>query len=79
VLTTIAGLLATAAEGGEEESSKTLFYVAGIALTVFALIIAAIGIRGHEHFPRTKGAARGVMLLAAVLVAFTMASAVITG
>jgi hypothetical protein len=71
-------LLATAAEGGEE-TSKTLFYVAGIALTVFALVIAAIGIRGHEHFPRTLGAARGVMLLAAVLVAFTMASAVITG
>ena len=69
-----------AAEAVEhEESSKTLFYVAGIALTVFALIIAAIGIRGHEHFPRSKGAARGVMLLAAALVAFTMASAVITG
>jgi hypothetical protein len=79
VLTTLASLLATAAEGGEEEPSKTLFYVAGIALTVFALVIAAIGIRGHEHFPRSKGAARGVMLLGAALVVFTMASAVITG
>jgi len=76
---TLLTLLATAAEAGEEETSKTLYYVAGIALTVFALIVAAIGIRGHEHFPRTKGAARGVMLLAAALVAFTMASAVITG
>jgi hypothetical protein len=79
VLTTLASLFAAAAEAEHEEPSKTLFYVAGIALTVFALIIAAIGIRGHEHFPPSKGAARGVMLLAAALVAFTMASAVITG
>jgi hypothetical protein len=78
VLTALSSLLAVAAEG-EEESSKTLFYVAGIALTVFALVIAAIGIRGHEHFPSSRSAARGVMLLAAALVAFTMASAVITG
>jgi hypothetical protein len=79
VLSALSSLLAVAAEAEHEETSKTLYYVAGIALTVFALIIAAIGIRGHEHFPRTKGAARGVMLLAAALVAFTMASAVITG
>jgi hypothetical protein len=78
VLHALASLIAVAAEG-EEEPSKTLFYVAGITLTVFALVIAAIGIRGHEHFPRSRGAARGVMLLAVVLVAFTMASAVLTG
>jgi hypothetical protein len=70
-------LLATAAEGGEE-TSKTAFYVAGIALTLFALVIAAIGIRGHEHFPRSRGAARAVMGLAVLLVAITMASAVLT-
>jgi hypothetical protein len=78
VLHALTSLLATAAEG-EEETSKTLFYVAGSALTLFALIIAAIGIRGHEHFPRTRGAARAAMGLAVVLVAFTMAAAVITG
>ena len=71
-------LLATAAEGGEE-TSKTLYYVAGIALTLFALVISAIGIRGHERFPPSRGAARAVMALAALLVAFTMASAVLTG
>ena len=71
-------LLATAAEGGEE-SSKTAFYVAGAALTVFALVISAIGIRGREHFPRSEGAARAVMGLAVVLVALTMATAVLTG
>ena len=71
-------LLATAAEGAEEPS-KTAFYVAGIALTVFALVIAAIGIRGHEHFPSTRGAARAVMGLAVMLVVITMATAVLTG
>ena len=71
-------LLATAAEGAEE-TSKTPFYVAGLLLVVFALVVAAIGIRGHEHFPRTLGAARAVMGLAVLLVALTLATAVVTG
>jgi hypothetical protein len=71
-------LLATAAEAGEE-ASKTPFYIAGIALVVFALVVAAIGIRGHDHFPRTRGAARAVMGLAVLLVVLTMATAVFTG
>ncbi len=70
-------LVASAAPEGEE-SSKTLFYAAGAILAVFAVVISAIGIRGHETFPPSKGAARAVMALAAVLVIFTMASAVIT-
>ena len=70
-------VIAAAAE--HEESSKTLFYVAGAILAAFAVIVSAIGIRGHETFPPSKGAARAVMALAAVLVAFTMFSAVITG
>ena len=71
-------LLATAAEGAEE-TSKTPFYLAGILLVVFALVVAAIGIRGHEHFPRTQGAARAVMGLAVLFVALTLATAVLTG
>jgi hypothetical protein len=71
-------LLLTAAEGGEE-TSKTAFYVSGIALTVFAVIVAALGIRAHGHWPASRGASRMVMGLAFVLVALTMASAVITG
>jgi hypothetical protein len=63
----------------EEGSSKTPYYIAGSLLALFAVVISAIGIRGHEHFPPTKGAARGVMALAAVLVLATMASAVLTG
>ena len=75
----LAVLITLAAEVAEEEPSKTPFYIAGALLAAFAVIVAVIGIRGHEHFPPSKGAARGVMLLAAVLVAATMASAVLTG
>ena len=73
----LATLLA-AAEAGEEESSKTLFYVMGGVLAAFAVVISAIGIRGHETFPPSQGAARGVMTLAAVLVVLTLAAAILT-
>jgi hypothetical protein len=62
-----------------EEGSKTPYYVAGIALAAFAVIISAIGITRHETFPPSKGVARGVMALAVILVIATMASAVLTG
>jgi hypothetical protein len=63
----------------EEEASKTPYYVAGIALAAFAVVVSAIGIRGHENFPPSKGATRAVMGLAALLAVATMASAVLTG
>jgi hypothetical protein len=72
-------LILFAQEHVEEETSKTAYYVAGAVLAAFAVIISAIGIRGHEHFPRSKGARNGVIALAALLVAATMASAVLTG
>ena len=62
-----------------EESSKTLFYVAGAALAVFAVIISVIGIRSIDSFPSSKGQARGVIGLAALLVVAAAASAIITG
>jgi hypothetical protein len=71
-------LITMAATEGEE-SSKTAFYLAGGVLAAFAVVISAVGIRGHETFPPSRGAARAVMALAIVLVAATMASAVITG
>jgi glucan phosphoethanolaminetransferase (alkaline phosphatase superfamily) len=71
--------LITFAQAEHEEPSKTLFYIAGILLAAFALIVSAIGITRHETFPPSRGAARGVMALAVVLVVFTMASAVLTG
>jgi hypothetical protein len=63
----------------EEEGSKSAYYIAGGVLAAFAVVISAIGIRGHDTFPASKGATRGVMLLAALLVVATMASAVLTG
>lgn len=57
--------------------SKTLFYVAGGLLAVWAVVVSAIGI-SRPDFPGSEGRARGVMGLSAILVAFTMAAAVIT-
>jgi hypothetical protein len=71
-------LITFAATEGEE-TSKTAYYVAGSVLAGFAVVISAIGISRHETFPPSKGAARAVMALAALLVAATMASAVLTG
>jgi hypothetical protein len=62
-----------------EESSKTLFYIAGGALAVFAVLISALGISRIGSFPASKAQARGVIGLAALLVLAAMASAVVTG
>ena len=62
-----------------EESSKTLFYVCGSVLAVWAVVVSAIGIRAHETFPPTKSAARTVMAISVGLIVLAMASAVITG
>jgi hypothetical protein len=73
----LAALITFAAE--ESEPSKVPYYVSGILLASFAVIVAAIGIARHENFPPTRGAARAVMGLAVLLVVATMASAVLTG
>jgi hypothetical protein len=62
-----------------EEASKTPYYICGLALASFAVIISAIGISRHATFPSSAGATRAVMGLALVLVVATMASAVLTG
>jgi hypothetical protein len=74
----LTALITFAAEEAEEPS-KTLFYVCGGLLVAWAVIVSTLGIRAHETFPPSKGAARGVMALSVLLVALTMASAVITG
>ena len=66
-----------AAEGGEEPS-KALFYIFGGLLAVFAVVVSAIGIKRRDTFPGSRGTARGVMALAAVLVLAAMAATVIT-
>jgi hypothetical protein len=71
-------LIVFASTEGGEESSKTLFYLAGGLLAVFAVVISVIGIRGIGSFPSGTGQARGVIGLAALLVLFAAASAIIT-
>ena len=70
--------LITLAASEGEEPSKTAFYIAGIVLAVYAVIVGFIGIR-QEGFPRKKAQARGVMALSTVLVAAAMATAILTG
>ena len=50
-----------------------------IVITVrAALAVSAMGIRGHDTFPPTKKAARGVMAISVVLILAAMATAVLT-
>ncbi|MDP9383698.1 MAG: hypothetical protein M3P50_00410 [Actinomycetota bacterium] len=70
-------LLILASAEGAEEISKMPFYIAGGALTLFAVLVGALGVVRHD-FPSSPGAARAVMGLAAVLVVATMATSVLT-
>jgi hypothetical protein len=70
-------LILAAAEGAEP--SKTPFYIAGGLLVLFAVVMSVVGTRGAETFPATKGTRNAICAVAALLVAATMATAVITG
>jgi plastocyanin len=59
------------------ESSKVPFYVAGIALVGWALLMAIAGIR-RPDFPGSAAGARAIMVASAVLVAATIATSVLT-
>jgi hypothetical protein len=74
----LATLITFAAEQGAEPS-KTLFYIFGGLLAVWAVVVSAIGIRAHDTFPPTLSARRGVMAISVVLVLCAMGSAVLTG
>jgi hypothetical protein len=73
----LTSLITFAAEEGAEPS-KTLFYICGGALVVWALAVSALGIRSHESWPPSQSAARGVMTVSILLVLLAMASAVLT-
>jgi hypothetical protein len=61
----------------DHEPSKTPFYIGGGILALWAVLLGFIGLRS-ETFPATKSAARGVMAISALLVAFAVATALIT-
>jgi hypothetical protein len=69
--------LVLAAEAGGEEKSKTAFYLLGGLLTLWAIVLAGIGM-SSATFPATVGAKRGVIGLTALLMVGAMATAVIT-
>jgi hypothetical protein len=78
VLHALVTVLGAAAEHAKEEhTDKTPFYVGGGILAAWAVVVSVIGIRAPD-FPRTPGLARGVMGLSALLVAATLALAVLT-
>ncbi len=68
--------LVLAAEAGEE-SSKTVFYVAGGLLAVWAVALGAYGL-SRPDFP-THGAARGIMGVSVLLVLATVAASIVSG
>lgn len=58
-------------------TSKVPWYFGGGILAVYAVVLAAIGIK-RPNFPNGAAGARGVMALSAVLVAIAIATAIIT-
>ncbi len=61
----------------EEEPSKTFFYVMGIALACWAVLLFAIGMRSTA-FPGSAAAQRGVIAISVLLVAGTMTASIVT-
>jgi hypothetical protein len=68
--------LVLAAEG-EVETSKTAFYLFGGLLTLWAVVLSAIGM-SQATFPATATAKRGVIAITALLMVGAMATAVST-
>lgn len=61
----------------EHEGSKAFFYIAGGGLAAFAVLLGALGMT-QPDFPKTDGAAKGVMGIGFVLMVVAMVSAVVT-
>jgi hypothetical protein len=59
------------------EPSKVPFYLAGGALAVWAVVLAAMGLR-EPRFPGGEGGQRGVIGLTLVLMLIAMAMAIVT-
>jgi hypothetical protein len=72
----LSAIVTFAAEAAEP--SKTPFYIAGCVLALWAVAVSAIGIARHDGWPASTGAARGIMGVSALLVAATMAAAVVS-
>jgi len=70
----VSGLLHVIAAG---EPSKAVFYLAGAALAVWAVVLTAIGL-ARADFPGSQAVSRGTMAITAALMAATMVTAIAT-
>jgi hypothetical protein len=68
---------AAANEDGAGEPSKLPFYVAGMLLVAFSVLVGALGIVKHD-FPATRGARSAVLAVCTLLVIAAMATSVLT-
>ncbi|MDW5594522.1 hypothetical protein VSS74_09255 [Conexibacter stalactiti] len=66
-----------AAEGAVDHGSKTAFYVTGLILAGFAVLVGAIGV-ARPAFAEGEGTARIVLGATAILVVATLAAAIAT-
>ncbi|MBX5443344.1 MAG: hypothetical protein IRZ32_17685 [Solirubrobacteraceae bacterium] len=66
-----------AATEASEETSKAPFYIVGLALAAWAVIIGIAGMV-RPNLPSTSGPARLMVLVTVLLVAGTMSTAIIT-
>jgi len=64
------GLITLLAATEEGHRSETPFFVVGILLAVFAVVISVVGFT-RPNFPGSEAAARGVIALGALLVVLT--------
>ena len=60
-----------------DEPSKVPFYIAGLALAGWAVVLAAIGLT-RPSFPFNERGQRGVIAISVVLVAGAVAMAIVT-
>jgi hypothetical protein len=60
-----------------DKPSKVPFYICGILLVGWALVVATLGIR-NERFASEQRVGRAVMAVSVLLVAATMSAAVLT-
>lgn len=70
-------LVVLASTAGEEEPSKTAFYIIGCVLAAAGFGVSAVAIR-QGGFASEQPAARGVMTFFILLVVATMATAILT-
>jgi hypothetical protein len=70
-------LLIFAAEGAADHGSKTAFYVAGLVLAGWAVLVGGIGV-ARPAFAERSGTGHAVIGVTAILVVAALAAAVAT-